>query len=79
MRDVIPPRTIRQAAEELNVSTHTVRAWIRTRRIGHVRLGRAIRIPYSEVERLLTEGRVPAAQRDERSSDTSRTRPGRRI
>jgi hypothetical protein len=56
-----------------------VRAWIRTRRIGHVRLGRAIRIPYSEVERLLTEGRVPAAQRDERSSDTSRTRPGRRI
>ena len=35
------PRTIEEAAEELNLSTHTIRAWITQRRIGCVRLGRA--------------------------------------
>ena len=35
--------TVRQAALELNVSVHTIRAWIYNRRIGYVRLGRAIR------------------------------------
>ena len=32
--------TVRQAALELNVSVHTIRAWIYNRRIGYVRLGR---------------------------------------
>ena len=50
MRDLIPPRTIRQAADELNVSVHTIRAWVISRRIAHVRLGRAIRVPYTENE-----------------------------
>ena len=51
---------VTRAAEELGVSIHTVRAWIAQRRIGHVRLGRAIRVPRSEVERLLEIGFVPA-------------------
>jgi excisionase family DNA binding protein len=55
-----PPRTIPQAAEELNVSDSTVRAWIFQRRLGFIRLGRAVRIPPEEIQRLLRAGFVPA-------------------
>ena len=54
------PRTVEQAAEELNVAQSTIRAWIGQRRLGHVRLGRAVRIPASEIQRLLEIGFVPA-------------------
>lgn len=53
-------RTVEQAASELCVSVHTVRAWIARRRLGHVRLGRAIRVPGSEIQRLIDRGTVPA-------------------
>ena len=36
----IQPRTVEQAAAELNLSRATIRAWIAQRRLGHVRLGR---------------------------------------
>ena len=52
--------TVKQAASELNVSVHTIRAWIAQRRLGCVRLGRAVRIPASEIERLVERGTVPA-------------------
>jgi excisionase family DNA binding protein len=58
--DLTPPRTIQQAADELNVSVHTIRAWVASRRIGYVRLGKSIRIPYGEIHRLLERGMVPA-------------------
>ena len=54
------PRTVQQAAMELNVSVSTIRAWIGQRRIGHVRLGRAVRIPTMEIARLLENGFSPA-------------------
>jgi excisionase family DNA binding protein len=53
------PRTVEQAAAELNLSRATIRAWIAQRRLGHVRLGRAIRIPAHEIQRLLESGYVP--------------------
>jgi excisionase family DNA binding protein len=53
------PRTVEQAAAELNLSRATIRAWIAQRRLGHVRLGRAIRIPVDEIRRLLEAGYVP--------------------
>ena len=49
-----------RAAEELNVSPHTIRAWIAQGRIACVRLGRAIRVPAAELKRLIEAGRVPA-------------------
>ena len=55
------PRTVDQAAAELNLSKATVRAWVAQRRLGHVRLGRAIRIPVSEIRRVLETGFVPAS------------------
>ena len=53
-------RTIRETAEELGLSPATIRSWIRQRKIGYVRLGRAVRIPASEIQRLVERGTVPA-------------------
>lgn len=55
--------TVRQAAERLGLRDSTLRAWIAQRRIGIVRLGRAVRIPLEEIERLIAEGSVPARER----------------
>jgi excisionase family DNA binding protein len=63
MRTDNQPRTVEQAAEELNLSRATIRAWIAQRRLGHVRLGRAIRIPPEEIRRVLEAGYVPAARK----------------
>jgi len=57
------PRTVEQAASELNLSRATIRAWIAQRRLGHVRLGRAIRIPADEIRRVLETGYVPPARK----------------
>jgi excisionase family DNA binding protein len=53
--------TVKQTAEELNVSVFTIRSWINQRRLLHVRLGRAIRVPSTEIERLIESGTVPLA------------------
>jgi excisionase family DNA binding protein len=53
-------RTVKEAALDLSVSEHTVRAWVATRKIGSVRLGRSVRIPAAEIERLVERGTVPA-------------------
>ena len=60
MEKIEQPRTIGEAARELNLSPHTIRAWIAQRRIGCVRLGRSVRVPRGEIERLLIAGQVPA-------------------
>ena len=60
MTELDRPRTIEQAAEELNLSPHTVRAWVAQDRIDVIRLGRAVRVPAQEVARLLREGLAPA-------------------
>jgi len=51
---------VKQAAERLGLRESTLRAWIAQRRIGVVRLGRAIRILPEEVQRLIAEGTIPA-------------------
>ena len=62
MRTESQPRTVEQAAEELNLSKATIRAWIAQRRLGHIRLGRAIRVPVAEIQRILQTGFVPAGR-----------------
>ncbi len=52
--------SVYEAAQRLGLRVSTLRAWIVQRRIGIVRLGRAVRIPLEEVERLIEEGTVPA-------------------
>jgi excisionase family DNA binding protein len=56
------PRTVQQAAEELGLSVHTIRAWVADRRLAHLRLGRAIRIPADEIRRVLLESTIPRSQ-----------------
>lgn len=49
-----------EAAEMLTLSPKTMWQWVGERRIAVVRLGRAVRIPLSEIERLMEEGTTPA-------------------
>lgn len=49
-----------EAAEMLALSQKTIWQWIGERRIGVVRLGRAVRVPLSEIDRLMEEGTTPA-------------------
>ena len=52
--------TLAQAARLLGLQPVTLRAWAARRKIAVHRLGRAIRVPMSEVERLLEESFIPA-------------------
>ena len=56
------PLTVRQTAVALSLSPATIRAWIAARRLGYIRLGRAILVPPAEVQRLLAAGSVPARE-----------------
>ena len=58
------PRTVGEAAEELGLSPHTVRSWIADRRLAHLRLGRAIRIPAAEIRRIIETSTVPAVRKE---------------
>lgn len=55
--------TVRDAAERLSLSQATLRVWIAARRIACIRLGRAVRIPISEVMRLEAVGLTPARRK----------------
>ena len=62
-------KTVQQAAELLALSPHTIRAWIASRDLEHVRLGRAVRVRMEEIQRLIERGTVPArANRDPASA-----------
>ena len=49
-----------ESADRLGMKVVTIRSWIAKRKIGFVRLGRSIRIPESEISRLISENTVPA-------------------
>jgi excisionase family DNA binding protein len=52
--------SVPQAAEQLNVTKSCLRRWILERRIATIKLGRLIRIPSAEIERLVSSGLRPA-------------------
>ena len=51
---------INAAAKRWNVAEKTARVWISQGRVAHVRVGRGIRVPLSEVDRIIAEGYRPA-------------------
>ena len=54
---------VEEVAALLAIKPSTVRAWLLARRIGKVQVGRrAIRIPMLEVERIISEGMIPARE-----------------
>lgn len=60
------PLTVAQAAIELSLSKATIRSWIAQRKLGCLRLGRAVRVPADEVQRVLRAGYVPAGRPEPR-------------
>jgi excisionase family DNA binding protein len=52
--------TVNEAAAELSVSPLTLRDWIWRRKIGVTRIGRCVRVPSHEIQRLIESGFVPA-------------------
>jgi excisionase family DNA binding protein len=50
------------AARIWNVAVKTARVWVNEGRVAHFRVGRGIRVPLSEVNRLLDEGYRPARE-----------------
>lgn len=55
--------TAKEAAKYLGLSEAAVRAWLLHRRIDSVRVGRAVRIRRSVLERVIEAGTVPADRR----------------
>lgn len=52
---------VNEFAAEVNVTPACVRRWILTRKIAYVKIGgRAVRIPATEVDRLVSDGLHPA-------------------
>lgn len=57
-------RTLRAAADDLGIARSTLRIWIARGRVGVVRLsGRTLRVPATEVARLIHENFTPPASR----------------
>ena len=53
--------TVKEVADRLALKQSTIRAWLLARRIASVRVGRrAVRVPCSEVDRIVSNGFVPA-------------------
>ncbi len=44
--------TVSQIAKAMQVSEDTVREWLRTKRLGGIKVGRTWRIPETEIQRL---------------------------
>ena len=55
-----PLLSVPEAAEALGVQPATIRSWIYRRRVVYVRVGRSVRVPESEIARIITAGTVPA-------------------
>jgi len=67
--------TINEAAEALGVKPATVRSWIWKRQIEYVKVSRAVRIPRSEIQRLIAAGTMPVLERAQgKTTSPSRTR-----
>ncbi len=51
--------TVAEAASALAIKPATVRAHLLRRRLTYVKVGRCVRIPAAEIERILRDGMVP--------------------
>jgi excisionase family DNA binding protein len=56
--------TVREFAEALGVTVSCVRRWLLEGKVARVKLGRLVRVPASECERLINAGLRPARQHE---------------
>jgi excisionase family DNA binding protein len=54
--DQAPLRTLQHTAERLGVSVHTLRSWIYRREIPYVKVGRAVRVSDTVIDRIIAKG-----------------------
>jgi excisionase family DNA binding protein len=59
-----PLRSVVQVSERLGVRPVTVRKKLARRELACVKIGRRVLIPESEIQRLITEGTIPALAQD---------------
>lgn len=52
--------SVTEFAEALGITVACVRRWLLERKIARVKIGRLVRIPASELDRLIAEGTRPA-------------------
>jgi excisionase family DNA binding protein len=55
--------TVKESADQLGLSARTIWAWVYARKLGVVRLGRAVRIPQTAIDELIEAGSIPAQTR----------------
>jgi excisionase family DNA binding protein len=55
--------SVEQIADEFGVTQACIRRWILLRKLTVVKLGRLVRIPVAEADRLVREGTIPARER----------------
>ena len=51
-------RTVKEVAGTLGLAQITIRTWLGKNKISYVKLGRSVRIPQSEVDRIVADGTV---------------------
>jgi excisionase family DNA binding protein len=56
-------RTVDEAARRLGLKPRTVRRWVFLRKIDYVKVGGAVRIAESELERVIQQGTVQRIRR----------------
>jgi len=55
--------SLAQAAERLGVSVKCLRGWVYRRKIGYVKVGRAVRISDETIQGIIDRGTIPAIER----------------
>jgi len=60
--DFVPLLSIPEFASALRVTPACARRWQALRKISYTKVGRLVRIPSTEVDRIIKQGMVPAKQ-----------------
>lgn len=68
--------TVPDFSQSMNITQACTRRWILERKVATVKLGRLVRIPESEVERLIQAGLRPVAGKHVSASRSSESRRG---
>lgn len=55
--------TVKEAAQELTLSPKTMRMWVFYKKIETIRIGGSVRIPSTEIARIIESGRTEAVGR----------------
>jgi excisionase family DNA binding protein len=54
--------TVIEVGQRLGLKPATIRMWIAKRRLAHVKLGRSVRVPQTEIDRMIRENTIPARE-----------------